>query len=266
MEANEQPAPGLIDPATVSAQAAPADTGVSAQVQTPEGNAASAMAADQGIPNQPSAEQPISDPAGPAQTIAQDPAQQAQGQAYTQPQQSQIPSQTVVTDPVTGQLYLSTPQGLVRLEPVQGLPAGGPPPPQYTAGTAQQQTYSQVPPTDAPKAADYTQIIKSVEAFAEGDATVADVVKTLYTETAQDDQFWKGAVVGAAATVLLTSDTIRGAMGKTLTGLFGAVAGAGAASATDSDTAKGDDAKDFTNQDAADQGAADRPDRDTEKE
>jgi hypothetical protein len=50
---------------------------------------------------------------------------------------------------------------------------------------------------------------------------VADVVKTLWTETSQDDQFWKGAVVGAVTAALLTSETVRGAMGKTFGTLFG---------------------------------------------
>jgi hypothetical protein len=49
---------------------------------------------------------------------------------------------------------------------------------------------------------------------------VADVVKTLYTNTSQNDQLWKGAIVGAAAAVLLTSGPVREAMGKTLGGVF----------------------------------------------
>ena len=49
---------------------------------------------------------------------------------------------------------------------------------------------------------------------------MADVVKTLYTNTSQDDQLWKGAIVGAATAVLLTSTPVREAMGKTLGGVF----------------------------------------------
>ncbi len=66
----------------------------------------------------------------------------------------------------------------------------------------------------------YGMIVNSVEQFMAGEATVSDVVKTLYTTTSQDDQLWKGVVVGAAAAVLLTSAPVRDAMGKTLGGLF----------------------------------------------
>jgi len=66
----------------------------------------------------------------------------------------------------------------------------------------------------------YGQIINSVEKFIEGDATVSDVVKTLYTNVAQDDQLWKGVIVGAAAAVLLTSEPVRDAMGKTFGALY----------------------------------------------
>ncbi len=260
MEANEHPAPGTTDQAAVSTQSAPADTGVPSEAQAPETRDASSMAAGQTVPNQTAPQAPAVDPAASAQTM--DAAQQApQGQVYTQPQQAQPAGQTVVTDPATGQLYLAPPQGLVHLQPVQGIPDG--PPPQY-AGSSQQQIYTQVPPTEAPKATDYTQVIKSVEAFAEGDATVADVVKTLYAETAQDDQFWKGAIVGVAATVLLTNDTVRGAMGKTLAGLFGAATGATAAE--DKDPAKGDDAKDPASKANTDQDAANTPKGETANE
>jgi hypothetical protein len=88
------------------------------------------------------------------------------------------------------------------------------------------------PPAPETRQPDFAQIVKSVEEFAEGDATVADVVKTLWTETAQDDQFWKGAVVGAAAAVLLTSGPVRGAMGKTFGSLFGQNGADAAASAS----------------------------------
>ena len=123
--------------------------------------------------------------------------------------------QHIVMDPATGQHYLVTPQGLVPVQPV----------PQYTQPNPQQAD-TQPPPAEETREPDFTQIIKSVEDFAEGDASVADVVKTLYTETAQDDQFWKGAVVGAAAAVLLTNESVRGAMGKTFGSLFGGAAAA----------------------------------------
>ncbi len=66
----------------------------------------------------------------------------------------------------------------------------------------------------------YGMIVNSVEQFLEGEASVSDVVKTLYTTTSQDDQLWKGVVVGAAAAILLTSEPVKEVMGKTLGGLF----------------------------------------------
>lgn len=149
------------------------------------------------------------------QTVSQSPQAQAAGeQAQFQP--------NVIMDPATGRLYYAMPQG----QTVQPPPRND----QYIYYTAQ--TPPNQEPAPEPRQPDYAQIIKSVEDFAEGDASVADVVKTLWTETAQDDQFWKGAVVGAAAAVLLTNDTVRGAMGKTFGTLFGKhTADAAAASA-----------------------------------
>ncbi|PIE57039.1 MAG: hypothetical protein CSA34_01695 [Desulfobulbus propionicus] len=66
----------------------------------------------------------------------------------------------------------------------------------------------------------YGQIVSSVEQFINGEANVGEVVKTLYTNTAQDEQFWKGLLVGAAASVLLSSEPVRNAMGKNFGGLF----------------------------------------------
>ncbi len=66
----------------------------------------------------------------------------------------------------------------------------------------------------------YGQIAQSVEQFIEGRATVADVVKNVSATVAQDQNLWKGAMVGAAAAVLLTSEPVRNAMGKTVDSLF----------------------------------------------
>lgn len=66
----------------------------------------------------------------------------------------------------------------------------------------------------------YGQIAQSVEQFIEGKATVGDVVKNVSASVAQDENLWKGAVVGAAAAVLLTSGPVRSAMGKTVDGVF----------------------------------------------
>jgi len=63
-------------------------------------------------------------------------------------------------------------------------------------------------------------ILHSIEQFINGEATAAEVVQTLYTNTAQNDQLWKGVLVGAAAAVLLTSRPVREAMGKTAGNLF----------------------------------------------
>lgn len=169
------------------------------------------------------------DPAAQAASIEPpaDTATPDQGQTDSQSDQAQAAGQqaqfqpNVIMDPATGQLYYAMPQG----QPVQPIPQNG----QYVYYT------TQVPPEPAsapePHQPDFAQIVKSVEEFAEGDATVADVVKTLWTETSQDDQFWKGAVVGAAAAVLLTSGPVRGAMDKTFGSLFGKNAADASASA-----------------------------------
>ncbi len=66
----------------------------------------------------------------------------------------------------------------------------------------------------------YARVVQSVESFLEGDATVSDVVKNLYVNTSQDDQLWKGVLVGAAAAFLLTSGPVKEVMGKTFSGVF----------------------------------------------
>lgn len=115
----------------------------------------------------------------------------------------------MVVDPQTGQMFYTVP-----VAPFQQM--------QPQAQQAQSQQVAAQPPHSTPlNPPDYSALVKSVEAFAEGGAGVGDVIKTLYANTAQDDQFWKGAIVGAAATVLLTSDTVRAAMGGTLGSLFG---------------------------------------------
>lgn len=86
----------------------------------------------------------------------------------------------------------------------------------------------------------YGQMIQSVEQFVEGKATVADVVKTVSTNIAQDDSLWKGALVGAAAAVLLTSGPVKDAMGKSFGNLFPGLqskASGDAAAATDATAA-----------------------------
>nr|WP_319392268.1 hypothetical protein [uncultured Desulfobacter sp.] len=200
-------APGTAsDSSDPAAQAMPGGAPES-QAQTSPADAAQATSAD------PSVQSAIPDQQG--QTVFQSPQAQAAGQqAQFQP--------NVIMDPATGQLYYAMPQS----QPVQPPPQNG----QYVYYT------TQAPPEPAPavepRQPDYAQIVKSVEDFAEGDASVADVVKTLWTETSQDDQFWKGAVVGAAAAFLLNSGPVRGTMGKTFGSLFGKNAPDAAASAT----------------------------------
>lgn len=129
-------------------------------------------------------------------------------------QYPQVPPGYAV-DPATGQLYFV------------GFPGYQQPPyPGY------QQPAYQMPPTPEQIAAQqaaaqqrYGQIIHSVESFLSGETSVADVVKTVYATTAQDDQLWKGILVGAAAAVVLTNGPVREAMGKTFGGIFPGVKG-----------------------------------------
>ncbi len=116
-------------------------------------------------------------------------------------------------DPATGQAVFvgqGQPVQYVQYIPVQPGMAYGPPQPSPEQIAAQQ------------AAAQQRQgiIMQSMQSFIEGEATVSDVVKTLYTTTAQDDQLWKGILVGAAAAVLLTSDSVRNTMGKTVGAVF----------------------------------------------
>nr|WP_319490407.1 hypothetical protein [uncultured Desulfobacter sp.] len=203
---------------TDAAHTAPVDPSIRTAMQDQQGRTVSQSA--QAMPGQSIGGQAASvDPSaytaipGQGQTVSQ--SAQAAGQ---QPQFQ--PNANVIMDPATGQLYYAIPQG----QPVQPMPQNG--------QSVYYTTQAPPEPPPAPRQPDYAQIIKSVEDFAEGDASVADVVKTLWTETSQDDQFWKGAVVGAAAAVLLTSGPVRGAMGKTFGSLFGQNGAGAAASAT----------------------------------
>jgi len=144
-----------------------------------------------------------------------------------------------VMDPATGQLYYQVP---VQPGPMAAgpRPPGEVPPGAVPPGAASQGPVHQEVPPPAP---DYGEVIKSVEQFAEGEATVGDVVKTLYTNTAQDDQFWKGALVGAAVAVLVTSGPVKETMGKTFGSLFGAQAAADSAAGAKASEAKSSNAK-----------------------
>ncbi|HHD56392.1 MAG TPA: hypothetical protein ENK89_01785 [Desulfobulbaceae bacterium] len=142
----------------------------------------------------------------------------ATGQQQVPPEQPQAATEYRIppgyaVDPATGQLvfvgptmqqpvYPGTVQpGVVYMQPPQPTP-------------------EQVAAQQAAAQQRYGQVINTVEQFIEGEATVADVAKTLYANTAQDDQLWKGVIVGAAAAVLLTNEPVKKAMGKTFSGLF----------------------------------------------
>ncbi len=154
------------------------------------------------------------------------------------PRHHQWAGQTVLppgyaVDPLTGQVVFT---GQAAPQP-QYMYAG------YSAPQAQsyaQPAYFQAetPEQAAARQAEaqkrHGRIVRSFEQFAEGDATVSDVVRTLYSNTAQNDQLWKGVLVGAAATILLTSKPARTALGKTLSGFFGS-AKSGKASTTEPD-------------------------------
>ena len=125
-------------------------------------------------------------------------------------------------DPATGQIVFVGPvyQQPVYQQPIYQQPVyQQPPAPQPGVVYVQVETPEQIAARQAMEQQRYGQIMQSFEQFVQGEATISDVVKTLYTNTAQYDQLWKGALVGAAATVLLTSKPVREAMGKT----FGAV-------------------------------------------
>lgn len=125
-------------------------------------------------------------------------------------------------DPATGQIVFVGPvyQQPVYQQPIYQQPVfQQPAAPQPGVAYVQAETPEQIAARQAMEQQRYGQIMQSFEQFVQGEATISDVVKTLYTNTAQHDQLWKGALVGAAATVLLTSKPVREAMGKT----FGAV-------------------------------------------
>ncbi len=225
-EQQAQPHPSVImDPATgqlyyAMSQGLSVTSAENMTAQAPGTSEMSAQSTGQKMPGQAAPATPSTQtmaPEQPGQTVSQSPQIQDAGQ--------QAPYQSnVIMDPATGQLYYAMPQAQsAQLPPNNG---------QYLYTTPETQP-RQLPEPHQP---DYTQIIKSVENFAEGDASVSDVVKTLWTETSQDDQFWKGAIIGAVAAVLFTSETIRGAMGKAFGSISGKnVADAKAPSSTESD-------------------------------
>jgi len=119
-------------------------------------------------------------------------------------------------DPATGQVVFV---GIPAVgQPVQ--PGYVQPQPQVVYMQPPQPTPEQVAAQQAAAQQRYGQVVNTVEKFIEGEATVSDVVKTLYTNTTQDDQLWKGVIVGAAAAFLLTSEPVRKTMGETMGSVF----------------------------------------------
>jgi len=68
----------------------------------------------------------------------------------------------------------------------------------------------------------YGQMIDMVGRFLNGEANVGEVVDGLFSLNFQDDQFWKGAVAGAVAALLLTNDAVQSGLIKTVGTIFAA--------------------------------------------
>jgi len=66
----------------------------------------------------------------------------------------------------------------------------------------------------------YGQMIDMVGKFLNGEANVGEVVNGLFSLNFQDDQFWKGAVIGAVAALLLTNETVQSGLTKTVGSMF----------------------------------------------
>jgi hypothetical protein len=141
----------------------------------------------------------------------QDPSASAE-EVTPQPQQTYHLPPGYAYDPASGQVFYVGPAIQQPVQPISSQPG--------VYSQPQQPDPEQVAAAQAASTQRYGQVINSVEQFLEGEATVSDVVKTLYTNTAQDDQLWKGIIVGAAAAMLLTSEPVRKAMGQTLGGVF----------------------------------------------
>ncbi len=190
--------------------------GMQQQDGAPEAAAQEVLSAGQPASGEPAAGAGNAGEAAGTEQVVPPQAEAQLGAGAEQPQQPQQQAYQLppgyVMDPATGQVYFT---GQVPQQPVY---------PSYTQPgvvyVQPQPTPEQVAAQQAEAQQRYGQVVSSVEQFLEGDATVSDVVKTLYTTTSQDDQLWKGIIVGAAAAVLLTSDPVRKSMGKTIGALF----------------------------------------------
>jgi hypothetical protein len=96
------------------------------------------------------------------------------------------------------------------------------PPPQGMAHGPADPAYAQaqgIDPADM-NAASYGRIADVVNDIANGGQP--DVNKIVSLFSGFDTQFWKGALIGALVTVLLTNDTVKGAVSGTMAGIFNA--------------------------------------------
>ena len=71
----------------------------------------------------------------------------------------------------------------------------------------------------------YGQMTDMVGRFLNGDANAGDMVDGLLNLNFRDNQFWKGAVVGAVTTFLLTSETVKESLAKTAAAVFSTAQG-----------------------------------------
>ncbi len=68
----------------------------------------------------------------------------------------------------------------------------------------------------------YGQMMDMLGRFLNGEADMGDVVNGFFSLDFQNDQFWKGALVGAAATLLLTNENVQKGLAGSLGSIFGA--------------------------------------------
>jgi len=68
----------------------------------------------------------------------------------------------------------------------------------------------------------YGQFVQLVQDMANGKADPSRIMGFL---EGLDAQFWKGALVGVAAVLLLTNDTVKSTMNSSLSGLMGVLGG-----------------------------------------
>lgn len=64
----------------------------------------------------------------------------------------------------------------------------------------------------------FGQMADMVGRFIEGEAGAADMVKGLFSLNFRDDQFWKGALAGAVASLVFNSDMVKQGVGKVFGG------------------------------------------------